>query len=279
MVLLLYFLNVVCSSGQSVLIKHYAAGGGKNAPFNICRSFSAFVIFMAVALIAGFSIHIPTILLGVIYGLMLCGSMYTGFKALALGPMSLTGTIASFSLIVPVLFGLCFLREKLSVIGVIGIVLLLVSIVLINYKKGGEISVKWSVFSVLTLLFNGLCSVIQKIHQIRFPALYRNEFMVWAMLTTWFVLVTTSLFQKEQRKKMPFTLLGVISGAMNGIANYIVLYLAALENATVLFPIVSAANTVAVWLHGRFMFKEKLTPSGIIGLVMGIAAVVLLKIN
>ena len=279
MVLLLYFLNVVCSSGQSVLNKHYASGGGKTAPFNICRAFSALVIFAAIALISGFSVHTPTVLFGAVYGLMLCGSMYTGFKALALGPMSLTGTIASFSLIVPVLFGLCFLREKLSVIGIVGIALLLASIVLINYKKGGDISVKWSIFSILTLLFNGGCSVIQKIHQIRFPTLYRNEFMVWAMLTTWLVLVIISLFQKEQSNKIPFTVLGVISGAMNGFANYIVLYLAALENATVLFPIVSAANTVAVWVLGRFMFKEKLTPSGIIGLVMGIAAVVLLKIN
>lgn len=67
---------------------------------------------------------------------MLCASMYTGFTALATGPMALTSTIASFSLIVPVVFGLCFLNEHLSFVGIIGLVLLLVSIVLMNYKSG-----------------------------------------------------------------------------------------------------------------------------------------------
>ena len=42
-------------------------------------------------------------------------------------------------------------------------------------------------------------------------------------------------------------------------ANYIVLYLSATENASVLFPIVSLANVVAVWLVGLLFFKEKLT--------------------
>ncbi len=279
MIFFLYFLNVFCSTGQSVLTKRYASRGGKTTPFNLCKAFSALVIFAVVSFVTGFSLHIPTLLFGVFYGLIFCGSMYTGIKALSLGPMSLTSIIASFSLIIPVLFGLCFLNEKLSVIGVVGIALLLISIVLINYKKGGAISVKWSVFSLLTLFFNGICSVTQKLHQIKFPSLYRNEFMMWALLVTWLVFLMISLFSPKDGKKVTFNLLGIVSGIMNGFANYIVLYLAALENATVLFPIVSAANTVAVWLLGRFVFKEKLTLGGIVGVSLGIVAVILLKIN
>lgn len=87
------------------------------------------------------------------------------------------------------------------------------------------------------------------------------------------------IFFKKESESNFFTADGIISGVMNGVANYIVLYLAAFENATVLFPIVSVINIVAVCLLGSLIFKEKLTTRGIIGILIGITAVIMLKLN
>ena len=65
---------------------------------------------------------------------------------------------------------------------------------------------------------------------------------------------------------------------MNCLSNYIVLYLSAAENASVLFPIVSVANIMMVWMIGIVFFKERLKFTQILGLIIGVTSVVLLKL-
>ena len=106
MIPILYALNVVCSAGQSALGKQYAKRGGESLPFNINKAVIGTILFLTLGLINGFSWHFATTLFGIIYGISLCISMHTGFKALSIGPMALTSVIASFSLIMPFLFGI-----------------------------------------------------------------------------------------------------------------------------------------------------------------------------
>lgn len=274
---LLYLLNVACSSGQSALGKRYAKSGGNSTIFNINKAVAGIVVFLIWGLIQGFSFHLPTGFLGVGYGVCLCISMHTGFKALSLGPMALTSIVASFSLLIPFCFGICFWNEPLTFYGICGIVLLLFSILLISGKKVSSISFKWLIYAVATLLTNGICSIIQKYHQIKFPSLYRTEFMIFALLCVLLIL-TTIKSDHAQKQKFQFSWSGLISGVLNGAANYVVLFLSATENASVLFPIVSVANIVVVWLIGIVFFKEKLTVLQTIGLILGVLSIVLLKL-
>ena len=72
-------------------------------------------------------------------------------------------------------------------------------------------------------------------------------------------------------------MLGLLSGVMNCLANFSILFLANGENASVLFPVLSALNAIGACLIGRFIFKEKLTPLQLVSICLGIASVVLLK--
>ena len=275
---LLYILNVICSSGQSALGKQYAKKGGTALPFNLNKTIAGFVLFALWGILQGFTFHLPTVWFGIAYGVSLSISMHTGFKALATGPMALTSIIASFSLLIPFFFGVFFWNESLTLFGVCGILLLLISIVLINCKKVDKISYKWLLYALATLLTNGICSVIQKYHQLQFPKLYRTEFMVFALFSTLIILSITIGFDNTKHQGKKFSVLGIISGVLNCLSNYIVLYLSATENASVLFPIVSIANITTVWLIGVIFFKEKLTLLQTIGLLLGVASIVLLKI-
>ena len=143
MIPILYLLNVVCSAGQSALGKQYAKRGGESLPFNINKAVIGTILFLTLGLINGFSWHMPTMLFGIGYGVSLCISMHTGFKALSIGPMALTSIIASFSLIIPFLFGIILLNESLTLLKIFGIILLLFSIFLINIKKENRFSAKW----------------------------------------------------------------------------------------------------------------------------------------
>lgn len=278
MIAVLYLLNVFCSAGQSAFSKQYAKSNASASIFNQNKALAGLAVFLIWGLLQGFSFHWPTLIFGMGYGLFLCLSMHTGFRALALGPMALTSILAAFSLLVPFFFGIFFWKEPLTVFGGCGILLLLLSIVLINGKKATGISLRWFLYALATLLANGACSVIQKYHQMQFPALYRNEFMVAALLSVWLLLWGTGRLNRTKKEPFHFCGLGLLSGILNGAANYIVLYLSATENASVLFPVVSVANIVAVWIIGIVFFKEKLKAAQSVGLVLGILSVFLLKI-
>lgn len=205
--------------------------------------------------------------------------MYCGFAALACGPMAITSIIASFSLIIPYIFGIAVFGEPIKVTGIFGVLLIAASIVLMNFKKPENLSVRWWLFSLITFLTNGICSVMQKYHQLRFPGKYSTEFMLTAMMAVFVILSAASLVRKEKEKeKMRFTALGFIARALNAIANYLTIYIAATENASTLFPIISVANAVAACGFGYFVFGEKLRNTQLFGLALGIASVVLMKL-
>lgn len=277
MTVILYILTTICSTGQSSLGKQYASAGGDSNVFNINMLFSGTLTFLVFGLICGMDFHFYTFLYGICYGTFLCISMYSGFKALALGPMALTSVIASFSLIIPVLFGITVFDEKLSLYNVIGIIFLLFAISILNIKREKGFSAKWFFFSVLTMLTNGFCSLVQKYHQTYFKGEYTIEFMLYSFFTALIILLFIQALRK-QKYKYSFAPYGFFSGIANGVSNYITLYLAATEAAAVLFPMLSITKILTVWIVGRIIFKEKLKPFQIFGLILGIVSVILLKL-
>lgn len=279
MTIFLYFLNFACSAGQSTLSKHYASKGGNANVFNINKVAAGFLVFLIMGLWGGLRFHMPTALLGMAYGTCLYVSNFAGFTALALGPMALTSIIAAFSLVIPFLAGITLWGEELSLPGGIGIGLLLCSIVLMNFRKSGQpMSLKWLFFSFLTFFSNGISSVVQKQHQLLWPGSYRTEFMLWAMAWGLVLLALTVLIRGTVKAEVRACVPGASAGLIEGFANYIVLYLAATQDASVLFPVVSAAKIIAVWIIGRFTFREQLKHTQTVGLLAGIAAIILLNL-
>lgn len=277
MTALLYALNVLCSAGQSTLCKVYARHGGKSDVFNLWKALSAFALFLCIGLVRGMTLHAPTALMGALYGISLCASMYTGFAALASGPMGLTGTIASLSLVIPFLFGVTVWKEPLTVSGLCGAALLTAAILLMNLRKERGVTLRWSLLAFGTMAANGVCSLIQKSHQLRFPGQYRVEFTIFAFLTVFLLLAAIGLSRKEPISFTPCPA-GCAVGVLNGGANFLVLYLAATQNASVLFPMLSVTNVLAVCLIGRLCFREKLTRLQLLGLLSAVAAILLLNL-
>ena len=276
MTALLYALNVLGSAGQSVLGKQYAQTGGKVADFNVCKAFSGLVFFLLWGLIGGLTFHSPTVIFGALYGIFLCLAMYFGFQALATGPMALSGMIGSFSLVVPLLFGLVVWGELLSGFGIVGLCLLSASLFLLNFRKEGGTSVKWAVYALATLAANGLCSVVQKYHQWQYPGRYRTEFMLAAFAVTLLLLMVQKGFT---RGSFRLSRSGLLAGVLNGLSQYIVLLLAATVKASILFPVLSVSNIMAVWLVGAVLFQEKTGFRQGLGIVLGLLSLVLLNIS
>lgn len=138
----------------------------------------------------------------------------------------------------------------------------------------------WLFFVFLTFAANGFCSVIQKQHQILYPESDSREFMLFAMLVCSIVFSSIALIKARPKEifKSQGKRYGVISGLANGLASFFTLVLAGMENASVLFPAISAGMILASLLCGRWIFKEKLQVNHYFALIIGILAVVLLKL-
>lgn len=283
--LIVYLLIVVATVTQSASTKAFNRQSQHSAVFNAVKAGTALILFALMAA-PGFQFHGPTLLFGLLYGGGMCLSMYAGYRALCLGPMALTSMLVAFSVLIPLLWGVTVGQETLNAVKCAALLLLLCAIVLTNAdklkhgQKKQENHLLWLMFVGLTLVCNGMCAILQKQHQTLYPELYSREFMFFAML------LCAVIFAFAALKKLPLREIksakgkryGVLSGFTNGVANFLTLILAGFENASILFPVISAGTILGALLCGRFVFKEKLEINHYAALIAGIAAVVLLKL-
>lgn len=282
---ILYILIVLATVTQSASTKLFNRQSSRSEVFNAIKSSSALVLFALMA-IPGFTYHLPTVFFGLAYGAGMCLSMYAGYKALCLGPMSLSSMLVSFSVVIPLIWGVTFGNETLNLFKYVSFFLLFIAIVSTNldkFKGGFQKEVNyglWLIFVGITFLCNGTCSILQKQHQTLYPEAYSREFMFFAMLlcSLIFSVITLSRLSFKEIKETKGKLFGVISGCSNGMANFLTLIMAGFENASILFPIISAGTVLSALLCGRFVFKEKLKANHYFALFFGILAIVFLKI-
>ena len=200
---------------------------------------------------------------------------------LTCGTMSLTALVNKYSLLIPTFYGM-LLGESVSPFLIGGIVLLAVSLFLINKpKEGGKISLKWLIFVLLAFTGNGMCVVTQKMCQQAFGDTYSNEFMLVALGLSFAASLALGL---STSRKDTFTHLkhAVIPagacGILNGAVNLFVMILNGVFNASMMFPLVSAGGIIIVYFLSKWLYKEQLTHLQTVGLLVGIASVVLLNL-
>ena len=282
---LLYLGIVLSSVTQSASNKAFYKGGGTQVVFNAIKALSAVALMLIVGLFR-FEFHLPTLLFGIFYGILLCTAMYAGYEALQRGPLALTSMLVSFSVLLPFLWGVAVKGETLALWQYAGILLLLLALFATNADKlkksaddRGSYG-KWLFFVALTFAANGTGSILQTEHQALYPGLYQKELTLCAMCvcaivySTW-LLASVPLHRAWQTKGKCYAML---SGSTNALVGFLTLLLAAAENASVLFPVISAGSALGVLLCGRVIFCEKLKINHYVALVLGISAVILLKI-
>ncbi len=307
--ILLYIGTIAASCAQSAFTKQNTRSGDGSAEsagtFNLFKAVAVFAVLLLIFLFDR-SWNVATIGWGAAYGVLLTVSMITGYYALKTGPMALTSMIVSFSLLIPYAYGIVFLGEKPKLVQVAGLGMFLLALVLINWNnlhvkrdahaKDGvhtgsganaapgaaqpqKVSGRWAMFTALTLAANGLCSIVQKGHQNIYPGMYTSWFMAVAGLTACILFLVRFVWQKNKvkLKAKGAVKYGILSGMFNGIANLILLILAATENASILYPVVSAGTMLSVFVTGRVVFKEKMSMMQTVGFVVGLLAIVLLK--
>ncbi len=250
---------------------------------NFIMTFTSAVLTAAIGY-KEFSFHIPTMILGVLFGVIFAVSITSTLIAIKCGPLSLTYLLISFATVIPVLFGIFFLNESFRVTTAVGLMLFLAALYLFN-KTDDDIAIskKWIIYGLLVFFTCGISSVIQKYHQVKFPGEYQFEIIFTAMLVAAAINLTVYLIapkNKEHSASMiKYSLIyGIPNGIANVAANLLTLVLTVRMPASIMFPIVSAGGIICTFITSSVIYKERTTGVKILGFIISMISIVILNI-
>ena len=201
--------------------------------------------------------------------------------AIQYGPLSLTSLLISCSVVIPLLYGVVFLNEPVTLFLIAGIVFLFSGITLVSEpwnKEAVQISPKWVVYISATFLSNGICMILQKNFQLKYQGAHSNTFMVYSLAITF---LTLCVFVLVRERKRFFKTIGskniiwpIFCGTGNGVANQLTMMVATALPASFLYPVQAAGGIILTAAVSILLYKEKLSFAQKIGFVMGIVAVI-----
>ncbi len=234
--------------------------------FNALNGLFAGVIFFA---ISGWKLPFAPVSAIYALGISLCAMAYMtiGFRILKFGNVAVYSLfLMSGSMLLPYLFGVIFLEERLSVFRVLGALLILAGVVLMN-RSDRPISAKQILLCTAVFLINGVVSILSKCHQITtaYETVNPSVFVIYTGLGKGILSCAILPFLKPQAgKKAVFSrkisLLLVACSALAGGGSYM-LQLTGAKNlpATVLYPMITGGSIIFSALAGRMAFGEKLS--------------------
>lgn len=182
--------------------------------------------------------------------------------------------LMSGGMLLPYIFGVVFLNESISVFRVLGLLLILGAIAVTNRAKSRS-SMGVYLLCAAVFILNGCVSIVSKCHQIdtAYTPVSSTAFVMYTGICEFLLCSLALLFCTKGRGMYSFSRKSVIwlmplGAFINGVAYMLQLIGASTLPATVLYPIITGGGIVFVALFGRLFFKEKLTKSQIISIIL-----------
>jgi len=230
--------------------------------------------------------HAPTIGYSAAFAVCFAGATLFTILAIATGPLALTGLLCSYSLLLPTFFGIVFFKEQTyrSVAFIVGLIALCVSVFLIQTKDKTKATGKWWVYIILAFISNGLCNIIEALHQNAFPGEHQTVFLAYSMVFVeiiYGVILMFRLHQKVRMNRHSLMTSASANGTANACANFFLMTLigSGLMQTSIIYPVISAGQFTLLFLISFLVFGERFTVKQYIGYVLGALAVVLLNMT
>ena len=242
-----------------------------------------------------------TLLWGVIYGFALIGFIYFKSMAMATGPIALTALIGCGSFVITTLFNALYWKERMDFFELAGILLMIIAVLLINYKPNDKDNPKknfhWQIYCIFFFLFSGATGIIFKFHQSVDKANTDEMMIVAAGLTTIVLLCIFTIGKLVERKKgklqvsendnivgvdykrslVVTILIALGCGVVSCIYNRLNIFNSGVLPSTLFFPVFNGGVVIFSFLSGWLLFKEKPTKWQFLGVFIGVVAILLVS--
>ena len=295
---ILLAIATVCSSMLNICVRIYGEKCQKTLAGTFLYSgiYFLFAIPIAAVFLKAFTIpEFLTLLLAPLFGILYTVRMYMFYKGTQAGPLTLTILFVNISLILPLLFSVIFLGERLTMIKIIGI-LIIIFIIFMSSRVGfhnEKISKKWLLYAAILFFSNGLMSIIQKYHQFVLPKQDVGNFVtigyIFASLSSFilflFIIRTHEHKTKTENDKRnvknikTFIIIAVISSLCTVFSTGLYTVVSSAIPSYILFPATNCGIMIISTIFAVFMFKERLNKIKVFSMILGIMAIILLTVN
>jgi len=206
-------------------------------------------------------------------------------KASQVAGVSVASVATKMSLVMPVIFGVIFYKESLSVFQIIGILLALAAVYFASMKeKSIALSKKALLLPLLVFLGSGIIDISMKYFQENH--LDPKEVAIFSAMIFGFAALTGFVFIgiKAVKKPLKINFRNIIGGIVLGVPNYFSIFflIRALQNegfdSAAIFTLNNVAIVMLSTLLGILIFKEKLILKNWGGIALAIVSISLVAL-
>ena len=280
--MLFLILAIICSSSLAIILK---LGSVKKS--NITLLINAnYLIASVIALIFvlandGFHFSLYATLFAIVLGVLFAETFVIYSKGISLAGTALATVSARLSVVIPVLFSIILFGEKPTVNMFVGFGLTLITLYFfyLSLKNQNTSSDSSSKYFYLFFLLIGIGTVdfSMKIFERTFPRIEKETFVFLIFFFAFIYTLVKILVKKISFNKETYKI-GLLLGLPNVFAIHFVLLALSQLPAIVVFPIQNIGVIVVTAIIAYMIWKEKINLYGRIAIIIGIAAIIMLKL-
>lgn len=264
-----------------ILQKKYQAVEGADLrsglKFNIVCGFAKVIIFFC---LLGFQpdFSLFSLCCALLTSICVISYLFFGFVILREGGTAHYSLfLMSGGMLLPYLFGIIVLKEEVTALRILGIIVI-ISAVFLSSQAKWKISLKSFLFCIAIFILNGFVSIISKVHQLNIDAVNSMSFVMYAGFCKCILSTIALLFMrpkddspKEKKsffvQKSTFTVI-FSAAAIGGISYMLQLIGAKSVPASVLYPLITGGSIIFSAVTGKILFKENLSKLTIISIIL-----------
>jgi drug/metabolite transporter (DMT)-like permease len=275
-------LAIISSSSLALILKH---GNVKKSNITLLINANyltaSLVALIFIFLNEGFHFSIYATLFAIVLGFLLAETFVLYSKGISIAGTALATVSARLSVLIPVLLSIFFIGEKPKMLMLIGFALALLTLYFfyLSLKKDGTVSKSNTkyFYLILLLLGIGIIDFSLKLFERNFPIIEKGTF-VFLMFFFAFIYTLSKLAIKNIKFEKETYKLGLLLGIPNVFSIHFILAALSQLPAIVVFPIQNIGVIVFTAVSAYLLWKERINKYGMIALIMGVIAIVFLKI-
>lgn len=234
----------------------------------------------------GFSFNVKVLPYSFLYGICYFAFTVGMLGAIKTGMTSLTALIKQLSLVGVSFWGFAFWGTKVTSLGIIGIILIFLSLCFClikkNDKKENSNTLKWLFYALLITVGNAGCSIIQRYQQTAFNYQHKNMFMFFGVFFAMIFCLGFALKEEKYCWKDAFKTAWCfpgLAGFSSVFSNIFILLMIKFQlSPVIIYPTIAVGGLMLTVIISLIFFKEKLSPLQWCGMAVGSVALVLLNL-
>jgi len=273
------FLAILCSTSIALLLKHNATRKGDPLVLLAGNYLVAAIISLVLFLIdESATVSFNATIFGLFLGLFFVGAFFSFAKAVSISGTALATVSSRLSVIVPIVLSIIFYNEIPGLLRYIGFGFTLVTILLFYMSiRNGDNSQRGRhlFYLILVLLGVGIADFGMKIFEMSWKQSDKSFFLFILFFTAFLFSFAIIIIKGIKFEKETF-IRGAVVGVPNMFSSFFLISALTQLPAIMVYPVTNIGIIILTTILANIFWKERLNRFGLLSLLAGIVAIVLL---